>query len=169
VKTRLASGTLVLIALAIATAFAIDRYLAMTSAQELVNARVEMLSEAQQLAARQSGIFSPGAAKVQTTSLKTLVQDVNARHGLTVTYMNENERDIGDKIRERTVLTRSINVPHEKLIAVLAELESRSGGARMKEIRVKPSSDRTNLYDEVETVLALRSLTPAKGAPGVNP
>jgi hypothetical protein len=145
--------------LLIATFFAVDRYAAMEEARTATTAAHEQLALAQDIAQRHPEAFGVNANHSAVADLKRLVQDSAARNGVSLLYLTETERDAGESIRERNVLARLVNVPHDKLVSLLADLETKGGGARIKEIRIKPSIARSDVYQEAEAVLTVRWIT----------
>jgi hypothetical protein len=136
--------------------FAFNRYMAMDEAQSSHTSRLEDLDEARHLFQSRPEAFGVNAGTAAKSDLKGLVQQSSSRNGVVLMYLTETERDAGEKIKERNVVARAVNVPHAKLVAFLADLENRGGGARVKEIRLKPALDHSDVYQEAEAVLALR-------------
>lgn len=136
--------------------FAFERFMALDEARAAHALRMEELDEARHLVHSHPEAFGVNSAASAKTDLKGLVQQSSSRNGVVLMYLSETERDAGEKIKERNVVARAVNVPHAKLVAFLADLENRGGGARIKEIRLKPALDRSDVYQEAETVLALR-------------
>jgi len=151
------SSAVAALVLATAVCFAVFEYVSYTEARDSFNDRMERLQDAQAMASKHSQIFRTGTATVRK-DLKGLVQEVGAKNGISIIYLNETERDAGDMVRERNVVARAVNVPHAKLVTFLADLESRGNGARIKEIRLKPALDKSDVYQEAESVLAVRSV-----------
>lgn len=150
------SRTLIAVAFAAASIFAIERYVAVSAQQAEIQKLRESLNGAKHLAADHPGAFRNAATPAGRASMKSLFQDASNRHGITVAYISEAVRDAGDKIKERTVTARATNVPHAKLVALLSDLETLGGGARVKEIRVKPAAVGNGIYQEVESIVAFR-------------
>src|SRR5260221_8284401 len=93
-----------IIALVLFTAgaiFALNAYWDMAASSAALTERVEQLAQAQELYSKHSGIFNLAARGVAKIELKSLVQDASAHHGIRLIYLNESEKDTGDKIRER--------------------------------------------------------------------
>lgn len=144
-----------------ATYFAVDRFAALDDARTASTLAQEQLASAQEMAHRHPEAFGLNANRGSSVDLKRLVQDSSARNGVSLLYLNETERDAGESIRERNVLARLVNVPHDKLVTLLADLETNGGGARIKEIRIKPSPARSDIYQEAEAVLTIRWINDA--------
>ena len=154
---RLAAAAPLLVALALigAATFALDRYFALDAARSSLGEQMLQLERACQLARthpQSLGTTANGAK----TDLKALVQQSSARQGIVLTHLSETEHEAGEKVKERTISARAANVPHTAMVAFLADLESRGGGARVKEIRLKPAVDNGGMYQEAESVLAVR-------------
>ena len=138
--------------------FTVSRYAEYDAAQSQLEESRALIQEAQSLASNHPDAYGANASGGTKLDLKQLVQESAAGNGISILYLSETERDAGESIRERNVLTRAVNVPHQQLIAFMAELEARGGGARIKEIRIKPKGDKTDTYQEAEIVLAVRWL-----------
>lgn len=158
-KTRSILSSLVFAALIGSGAYAFNRLMALDDAQAAHVLRMEELDEARHLVQAHPEAFGANSGNSTKTDLKGLVQQSSSRNGVVLMYLTETERDAGEKIKERNVVARAVNVSHAKLVAFLADLENRGGGARIKEIRLKPATDRSDVYQEAETVLALRWVT----------
>jgi hypothetical protein len=150
---------IVIAAVIAAGAFAFNRFMALEEAQAANALRMDELEEARHLVQSHPEAFGVNASAVAKSDLKGLVQQSSSRNGVVLMYLTETERDAGEKIKERNVVARAVNVPHAKLVAFLADLEKQGNGARIKEIRLKPATDRSDVYQEAETVLALRWVT----------
>jgi hypothetical protein len=153
---------IVTLAFIAASAFAINRYVALDEARCAATESKEQILEAQRLMNAHPEAFGDRSGNPAKSDLKRLVLDSGARNGIALRYLTETERDAGEKVHERDVLSRMINVPHDKLVLFLADLEANGSGARIKEIRLKPASDKSNVYQEAETVLAIRTLVETK-------
>lgn len=140
-------------------AFAVNRFVALDEATTTQTLRMEELDEAQHLVQAHPEAFGINSVAAVKSDLKGLVQQSSSRNGVVLMYLSETERDAGERIKERNVVARVVNVPHAKLVAFLSDLENLGGGARIKEIRLKPAADRSDVYQEAETVLALRWVT----------
>lgn len=134
--------------------FTTDRYFAQSELRSQLNEQFDQVQAAQDLAVRHPKVFERQAT--QSADLKTMVQAAGAKHGVAIAYLNETQRESGDKMNERNVVVRAVNVVHGNLVKFLAEIEQKGHGARLKDIRVKPAEDRTNVYQEAEAILALR-------------
>lgn len=141
-----------------AVVFAVTRYFAYQESQETFTECLTNLQDAHGMAARHKDLFEANKLNAGRNDLKAIVQESGARNGVPLIYLNETERDSGDKVRERNVTARAVNVPHSKLVTFLVDLETRGGGARIKEIRLKPSADKAGVYQEAESVLAIRTV-----------
>lgn len=135
--------------------FAADRYFAQRDMNERLNASLAEVHGALDLAARHPKVFAQKNG--EAADLKKIVQASGTRHGVAVVYLNETERESGDKMNERNVVVRIVNVPHPNFVQFLAEIERLGQGARFKDIRMKPSDERTGVYQEAEAILALRT------------
>jgi hypothetical protein len=149
---------LAVVALVLCAGFAAERYLKMAEAQEALDASILGLTEAQALSARHPEVFG-AAGDSQQVSLKPLVQETGARHGIALAFLTETEKESGDGIRERSVLCRAVNVEQGKLIKFLFDLEKNGQGARLRELRLKPAPERSDMFQEAEGVLTIRSLS----------
>ena len=139
---------------AAAAFFCIDRYVFMTSAKAALAEKQEGLAKAKQLYSANPHLF--GTSDKSKIELKVLVQEASARTGVSLSFLTETEKEIGDGIKEKNVQCRAVNVPQAKLVSFLADLESRSGGARIKELRLKPAAEQSDVFQEAESVLAVR-------------
>jgi hypothetical protein len=134
--------------------FAADRYFAHSELRRRLGDEFTQVQSSQDLAVRHPKVFERKA--VENTDLKSVVQLAGAKHGVVVAYLNETERESGDKMNERNVVVRAVNVGHKNFVQFLAEIEQQGHGARLKDIRLKPAEDRVGLYQEAEAILALR-------------
>jgi len=134
--------------------FSADRYFAQKETNERLQASLAEVNDAQELAARHPKVFAQKSG--DAADLKKIVQASGAKHSVAVVYLNETERESGDKMNERSVVVRVVNVQHPNFVRFLAEIEQLGQGARFKDIRMKPAEDRTGVYQEAEAVLALR-------------
>lgn len=150
--------SLVVICLVGVSVFTGSRYAEFDAARAQLEESRELLQEARGLANNHPEAYGPNASGGTKLDLKQLVQESGAKNGISILYLSETERDAGESVRERNVLTRTVNVPHSQLIAFMADLEARGGGARIKEIRIKPKGDKADTYQEAEIVLAVRWL-----------
>ena len=138
--------------------FVIDRYLAMRNAETAFNDAVDDISQIQITIGKYPDVFGP-KPKLASTPLKPLVQEASSHNGVTLAFLTETEKEIDEGVSERSVLYRANNVEQGKLVKFLCELEQRGEGARLKELRLKPSSERSGVFQEAEGVLSLRSLS----------
>ncbi len=134
--------------------FAIERGIACAAVRDVRRAAVRELEEAIQLTARHPGAFGDQAPVAADAPLKSLAQEVAAKHGVAVAFLSESEREADGGRRERQVIVRLTHPAHRKLVGFLGELESRGGGARIKEIHVRPSSSKSDHYEEAEVVVS---------------
>jgi hypothetical protein len=148
---------LTIIILTLCAGFAVERYLKMSETQEALDAVIIDLTEAQALSARHPEVFG-AAIDTQQASLKPLVQEIGARHGVSLAFLTETEKESGEGIRERSVLCRAVNVEQDKLVKFLFDLEKNGRGARLRELRLKPAPERGDMFQEAEGVLTIRSL-----------
>ncbi len=156
--TKALLPSLVVICLLGVSVFTGSRYAEYDAARTQLDESRALLHEAQSLTNSHPEAYGANAAGGAKLDLKQLVQESGARNGISILYLSENERDAGESVRERIVLTRAVNVPHQQLVAFMADLESQGGGARIKEIRIKPKGDKADTYQEAEIVLAVRWL-----------
>ncbi len=140
-------------ALAVAAAFAVERGLALQSAREARMAAYREIEDALRLAARHSAAFGHRFQAAQVP-LKSLAQEAAARRGLLIGALSESERELDRGRRERQVLVRVVDAPHELLVRFLDDLESGSAGATVKELHLRPSETRNAAYEEAEILLA---------------
>ena len=147
----LASALLVLLGSA---AFAVERGLAASRSREAREAAVAELAETLALAAKHPGAFGGPAPKAGESALKTLAQQASARRSLTLAYLSESEREAEKGRVERQVTLRLVAPGHAALVGLLQDLERDGAGARVKEIHVRPSPERSDLYEDAEIVLA---------------
>lgn len=146
--------TMLLLGVASSAFFAADRYLVQKELQGQLSDQYTQVQDSQNLAARHPKVFSQQQSQV--SDLKTIVQSAGAKHGVAVVYLNETARESGDKMNERNVVVRAVNVAHPNFVRFLAEIEQLGRGAKLKDLRIKPSEERTNVYQEAEAILALR-------------
>ncbi|HEV3029547.1 MAG TPA: hypothetical protein VG457_18360, partial [Planctomycetota bacterium] len=109
------------------------------------------------LIAQHPDSFGVHGSTAEEGSLKTIAQECAARHGVTIGYLAENERDTEKDRREHQVILRVANAPHSSLIHFLEDLERRRAGAWIKEIHVRPSREVADTYEEAEIVLSKSS------------
>jgi len=151
----------VLLALGAGAFAALERYSAYAPVQAQAELRQVQTEEAQRI-----GVAYPDAFGAQAVPmpLKSTVQAAVARHGVSVTFLAESEKDLGKGLRERNVIARLVNVPQAKLVAFLADMEAQ-GGARVKELQLKPAKDRSGSYEEAEAVVSqlTAAAAPARG------
>ena len=146
---------LTLLVLLASTAFAVDRFLTYQQMRAELDNRTEELAETSRLIQAHSDALGSKRANVGS-ALKSLVQQAGARNGIVLNNLGENERDIGEKLREHNVFSRMSNVPHTRLVAFLAELEAQGDGAKIKELRLTPDPIHSENYKEVESTLSIR-------------
>ena len=156
-KKRL-TVTVIILAFAGSAIFAAQRYLTLAKAQEQSTQQIEDLTEAKALVERHPEVFQNPRRLATKGPLKILVQEASARNGIPLTYLAESEKDAGENMKERSVVCRAVNVDQTKFVSFLSDIESKTNGARIKEIRLKPSSERTGAYQEAEAVVAMRWL-----------
>lgn len=159
-----------LFAVLVSAAFAVDRFLTFQQMRTELDSRTEELAETGRLIQAHSDVL--GAKRTSASAaLKSLVQQAGARNGIVLNNLGENERDIGEKLREHNVFSRMSNVPHTRLVAFLAELEAQGDGAKIKELRIMPDPIHSDNYKEVESTLSIRwsvdtSITHTSGTAG---
>jgi hypothetical protein len=158
-----------LVALLVAGAggFAADRgFSARTARAEREEAQGQ-LEKAVKLAAEHPRVFGPEAVvhPAGDSTLKTVAQETATSRQVTIGFLSESERDADKGRRERQVIIRLVNAGHPNLIRFLQDLESHGGGARVKEIHVRPSREVPDAYEEAEIVLSKVSGAPADKKP----
>jgi hypothetical protein len=149
----------------VAAAFAVDRYLAYRAAREERDASVEQLGAALGMLKGHPEDFGNRAGSARRVGLKTLVQESGARSGVTLVYVTESEKEAGKGLRERSVTARMGAVRQEKLVAFLSDVEERGGGAKVRELRLKPDKAQSGLYQAAECVVSLRVPGAKESAP----
>jgi len=155
----------VVVSVLVAVAFAADRYLAYRAAREERDASVAQLETALGLLKAHAEDFDANATKGKRVGLKTLVQESGARSGVTLVYVTESEKEAGKGLRERSVTARMGAVRQEKLVAFLSDVEDRGGGAKVRELRLKPDKAQSGLYQAAECVVSLRVPGARESAP----
>jgi len=148
--------TLAALVVAASAGFAADRYSAARLAREERDEARRSLEKAVKLAAEYPRAFGPQAMVplAGESGLKTLAQEFAASRSVTIGYLTESERESEKGRRERQVIIRLVNAAHPNLILFLQDLESRGGGAKVKEIHVRPSRDIVDAYEEAEIVVS---------------
>jgi hypothetical protein len=144
----------VALAVLASAALAADRGLASRFSGKALEAALGDIREARALVERDPSAFGTPPPVGAQAELKTTVQQVGARHGLSIAYLSEGERDAGQGRREKQAVTRLVNAPHDKLVPYLAELERVCGNARVREFHLRPSREANGVYQEVEFTLA---------------
>jgi hypothetical protein len=140
-----------------AGAFATDRYLAARVARQDRESAQRDVEAAALLISKHPQSFGFKGTTSEEGSLKTTAQESAARHGVTIGYLAENERDTEKGRREHQVNLRVANAPHSNLVHFLQELERLGAGAWVKEIHVRPSREVADAYEEAEIVLSKSS------------
>lgn len=163
--TRRLPAILVFAAVAAAFYFALDRYSAAHSAHDELQAALDALDDCRRMAQAHPGAFGKDNAPVNV-ALKPLVQEASARQALNLSYLSELEKDVEGGALERSAYARAANVPHDRLVAFLTELEARGGGAKIKEINLTFSKENGGVYAEVNTVLSKRVFPSTSGRAG---
>jgi hypothetical protein len=148
---------LALAALAGAFFFALDRYAAAGATHDAMQSALDGIADCERMAKSHPGAFGKGGTPIDV-ALKPLVQEASARQSINLSYLSEIEKDVEGGARERSVYARAANVPHDRLVALLCELEARGGGAKIKEINLTISKENGGVYAEVNTVLSKRVL-----------
>ncbi len=148
--------TLAALAVCAAAGVAADRYTAARAAREERDQAQQDLKKAVALVAEHPRAFGPDAPAPgsDALSLKALAQEAAAARNVPLGYLSESERDADKGRRERQVLLRLVNAGHPNLVLFLQDLESRGGGARIKELHVRPSREIADAYEDVEIVLS---------------
>jgi hypothetical protein len=134
---------------------AADRWVAARAARAEREEAELALEKAAVLAREHSRVFGPlAAAPARDASLKVLAQELATGRNVTLGYLSESEREGEKGLRERQVILRLVGAAHPNLVLYLQDLESRSGGAKVKEIHVRPSREVPDVYEEAEIVLS---------------
>jgi hypothetical protein len=155
VKSPVFVLTLVALAVAAAAGVAVDRAAAARSARDEREEAQRQLEKAVALAAQHPRAFGARSAlPAREAGLKSLAQETATERNVTIGYLSETERDADKGCRERQVIIRVVNVGHANLVLFLQDLENRGGGARIKEIHVRPSREIVDTYEEAEIVLS---------------
>lgn len=138
-----------------AALFAMDRWAALRAVREERIELFERLDKALSLARSHPAAFGANAPPVVPGPevLKTFAQEAAARRNVNVAYLSETEREGEKGMRERHVVVRVVNAGHANLIAFLEDVEIR-GGARVREIHVRPSRSIPDAYEEAEIVFS---------------
>jgi hypothetical protein len=144
---------IVALAALVCAALAIDRYIASRVSAKAVESAVSDLREARLLVEQNPASFGTPPPTGAQMALKAAIQQTGARYGLSVAFLSESEKDAGQGRREKQAVARLVNPAHNKIVPFLDELE-RIGGARVRELHLRPSRETTGLYQEVELVLA---------------
>lgn len=145
---------LVAIAIILTATFALKKYLDFAAARAELTEKIGRLEDANAVYLQNSLIFS-NSVRPAAPELKLLVQSSSTRNGVLLSYLTEMDKDVGEKVREHNVICRAINVSQPKLVKFLAELEAQGGGAKIKELRLKPAADRFDCYQEVDVVISV--------------
>ncbi len=150
-RLRKVAFLLVLLAPLGAGWFALRSALGMEAARSSLDSLRRDVQEARKL----GGLHTFGGASSRSgpVLLKSLVQEVAQKEGITVAFLSESERELGKGRREKQVLARVVQADHGKFVPFLARLEAEGGGAKVKEIHLKPSRTTTGVYEEAEIVL----------------
>jgi len=135
--------------------FALNRYAAARNARGARESAQRDLEKAVKIAAEHPRSFGPEAVPAQTgAALKSLAQGLATSRGVTIGYLTENDREADKGRRERQVMIRLVSPGHQNLVLFLQDLESRGGGAKVKELHLRPSKDVTDAYEEAEVILS---------------
>lgn len=147
--------TLAVFAVAAAAGFAADRRAAAASARAEREDTQRRLEKAVALAGEHPNAFgSRSAPAARDAALKSLAQEAATGRDVNLAYLSESDRDSDKGRRERQVIVRLVNADHANLVLFLQDLEARGGGARIKELHVRPSKNIPDAYEEVEVVLS---------------
>jgi hypothetical protein len=135
-------------------ALAVDRYLAVHFSKRAVESALTDVREARAQVERNPASFGTPPPAAAQSALKSIIQQTGARYGITVAFLSEGDKDAGQGVREKQAVARLVVASHGKLVPYLDELERVSGGARVRELHLRPSRDTNGVYQEVEFVLA---------------
>jgi hypothetical protein len=147
---------LVLVCFLAATAFAVDRFLAMQTAKARCENAIADLDRARSLLGSHSRPFVNAKGGDGTARLKRLIHDRSAQNGIRLGYLSENDGDAGKGFREKNVTMRFANVKHAPFVAFLTDLERMGNGATVKELKLRPSNTQAACYKSAECVLSWR-------------
>ena len=141
--------------LAIATTgfFALDRYRAWKNLRERRESLQGQIQKAVKLIQDHPHAFGPQAVVAGTSSLKNLAQETSTKRNITLGYLSESERVADKGGRERQVIVRLVQAGHSNLVRFLEDME-REGGARVKELHLRPSREIPDGYEEAEIVFS---------------
>jgi hypothetical protein len=135
--------------------FAADRWAAARAARGAREEAEGCLEKATALARKYPRVFGPlPSPSARGSSIKVLAQEFAASRNVTLGYLSESEREGEKGRRERQVILRLMDAPHPNLVRFLEDLEGRSGGAKVKEIHIRPSREIPDAYQEAEIVLS---------------
>ena len=143
----------VALAVLVCAALAADRYFASRFSAKAVESVLADLREARAMVERSPASFGTPPPVGAQVALKSSIQQTGARYGLSVASLSESEKDAGQGRREKQAVARLVNPAHNKIVPFLDELE-RVGGARVRELHLRPSRETAGTYQEVELVLA---------------
>jgi hypothetical protein len=143
----------VLLSVAGATAFLVDRVAASRAAAMERDAALADLEASFKLAARHPRAFGPRSQASGDSALKTLAQETARARGVTIGFLSESDREAEKGRRERQVIVRLVDTPHPGLVWFLSDLEEQGLGTRVKELHLRPSKD-GQTYEEAEIVLS---------------
>jgi hypothetical protein len=132
----------------------LGEYVAFARALAVRDASADRLAEARRIVDRHPQAFGSARSGSGEVSLKAIVQEAAGKHGVPIASLSEIEREAGKGRRERQVVTRLVRAEHPKLVAFLGDLEEKGGGAKVKELHLRPSKDQTGFYEEVEVILS---------------
>lgn len=141
-------------AAAVAAGFLVDRIMVLDDLKSRREVALDHVREAGRLAALHPDAFDPSRESVGDLSLKTLVQEKGTKLSLGIAYLSEAEREAGRGWKERQAIVRLRQAPHGRLVSFLAELEREGRGARVKELRLRPSKEKTGVYEDTEIVFS---------------
>ncbi len=147
---------LVLICFLAAAAFAVDRFLAMQTANAQSESARADLERAGKVLHRHPGSFVDPEGGDGTSRLKKLIQERSAQNGIRLGYLSESDGDAGKGFREKRLTMRFANVEHAPFVAFLADLEQMGGGATVQELKLRPSDRQAACYKSVECILSWR-------------
>jgi len=146
---------LAVLAVCIAAGIAADRMAVASSARREREAARESLRRAAALLVEHPQVFGPGASsRTGGVSLKTLVEEAARIRNVSLGYLSETQRETDRGPQERQVLIRLLNAVHSNVVFFLQDLETRSCGARIKELHLRPSRVLPDTYEEVEVVVS---------------
>jgi hypothetical protein len=151
-----------MVAVLAAGGFAWNRWTKVGEMRESASRREEDLRRAVRLACDRPELFGERGSSLNLKPLKALVQEAAAQCQVAIGFVSESEREVERDRQERQVMLRLVGTAHGNLVRFLGHLEKEGGGARLRELHLRPSKEVTDLYDEAEIVLVKALLSGGK-------